>query len=110
MFNEKRYPNPLINIRFIDSKQALCVFWFLGSTLSAPGEDTARDFVEHVLRIPNTEELLNSVLGRLEQNRQGLMARERVTEDEDCDEPSEVILRLQLNCADLWSKFLINKN
>ncbi|CAH0716053.1 unnamed protein product, partial [Brenthis ino] len=54
---------------------------------SASREDAVQDFIEHVLRIPNPEKVLNSVLGRLEKSRQGQRARPRFADDTDCDQP-----------------------
>ncbi|XP_013179386.1 PREDICTED: uncharacterized protein LOC106126328 [Papilio xuthus] len=70
--------------------QVFCVAAIL-SPLSA-SEESAQDFIEHVLRIPNPDKVLNSVLGRLERNRQlALAARTQQQYDEHCDEPSEVL-------------------
>ncbi|XP_026313442.1 uncharacterized protein LOC113225370 [Hyposmocoma kahamanoa] len=71
-------------------KKAFCVILFLGSTLSEP--DT---FLDQMLRNSNSDELLNSVLGRLEQNRPDLLAKQGVTEEEDCNEPAEVMVLTQ---------------
>lgn len=62
------------------------------SSLASTSEETARDFFDHILRIPNPEKVLNSVLGRLERSRQGLMIRERISEEADCEESVEVII------------------
>lgn len=52
-------------------------------------EESAREFIEHVLRIPNPEKILNSARGRLERARQQELLRQRVAEA-DCEDPSEV--------------------
>lgn len=62
------------------------MFLFLGSTLSEPDK-----FLEHLLRNSNSDEQLNSVISRLERNRQAVLAEERMIEEEECNEPSEVI-------------------
>lgn len=61
------------------------MFLFLGTTFSEP--DTPRDIIEKVLRNRNSDVLLNSVLFRLERD---FLAKERVTEEEDCSEHSDV--------------------
>lgn len=75
---------------YIYTTQVLCVFLFLGSTFSEP--DT---FLDQMLRNSNSDELLNSVLGRLEQNRPDLLAKQGVIEEEDCNEPAEVMVLAQ---------------
>lgn len=64
-------------------------------------EDDTRDFIDHVLRIPNPDKVLNSVLGRLERNRQQALAAQQqaseLSEDADCEEPSEVSHRLPVH-------------
>lgn len=66
--------------------------WMFLNTMSASREDVAQDFIEHVLRIPNPERVLNSVLGRLERSRQGQRVRPRFTDDADCDQPEVCII------------------
>ncbi|CAH0684668.1 unnamed protein product [Chilo suppressalis] len=71
--------------------KALCISLCVASSLSSSEE--AREFIEHVLRVPNPEKVLNSVLGRLQRNRgQNFETRKLVSaESEDCDDPSEVL-------------------
>lgn len=69
--------------------KALCVTLCLGSMSSS--EESARDFIEHVLRIPNPDRVLNSVLGRLERNRQAL-AKEARLDNSDCQDSETVVL------------------
>lgn len=54
-------------------------------------EESARDFIEHVLRIPNPDRVLNSVLGRLERNRQAL-AKEARLDNSDCQDSETVVI------------------
>ncbi|XP_030031146.1 uncharacterized protein LOC115447985 [Manduca sexta] len=70
--------------------KALCVTLCLVTSLSA-SDETARDYFEHVLRIPNADRVLNSVLGKLERNRQQALSKPRSSEQEDCDEPTEIL-------------------
>ncbi|XP_052752474.1 uncharacterized protein LOC128201040 [Galleria mellonella] len=78
-------------IRYLILK-ALCISLCFASSPPGSSEETARDFIEHVLRIPNPDKVLNSVLGRLERNRhQALTARQRLSEEIDCEEPSEIL-------------------
>ena len=72
--------------------------WMFLNTMSASREDAAHDFIEHVLRIPNPERVLNSVLGRLERNRQGQRARPRFADDADCEQP-EVVAFFLVFCS-----------
>ncbi|XP_068624849.1 uncharacterized protein [Battus philenor] len=63
------------------------------ATLTA-SEEYASEFVEHVLRIPNSDKVLNSILGHLERNRQRdhqTRTRQLYDEDEKCEEPSDVL-------------------
>ncbi|XP_049886301.1 uncharacterized protein LOC126380742 [Pectinophora gossypiella] len=69
--------------------RALWMYFCLTSTLSSSNEESERDFIKHVLRIPNPDKVLNSVFGRLESNRQGLMARGSYSEEADCEESYE---------------------
>ncbi|CAB3221888.1 unnamed protein product [Arctia plantaginis] len=69
--------------------KALCVTVCLASS-SSSNEEIAREFIEHVLRIPNPDKVLNSVLGSLERNTQQGLTRQRAS-DEDCEEPSELL-------------------
>ncbi|CAG9782134.1 unnamed protein product [Diatraea saccharalis] len=70
--------------------KALCISLCLASSLSSSEE--AREFIEHVLRVPNPEKVLNSVHSRLQRNRpQNFETEKLITDPEDCDEPTEVL-------------------
>ncbi|CAK1588623.1 unnamed protein product [Parnassius mnemosyne] len=72
--------------------QVLCVFLCFAS-LSA-SEETVQDFIERALQIPNVDKVLNSVLGRLERSRQRgfpAITQQQYAQEEDCEEPSEVL-------------------
>ncbi|CAG5007017.1 unnamed protein product [Parnassius apollo] len=66
--------------------RVLCIFLCFGS-LSA-SEETIQESIERALRSPNIDKVLNSVLGRLESNRQH---EHQYAQEEDCEEPSEVL-------------------
>ncbi|CAH2034646.1 unnamed protein product, partial [Iphiclides podalirius] len=54
--------------------------------------ESSQEFIEHVLKIPNPDRVLNSVLGRLERNRQYAPVRSsQYEEEEDCEDPSVVL-------------------
>ncbi|XP_039763139.1 uncharacterized protein LOC120635987 isoform X2 [Pararge aegeria] len=55
-------------------------------TQATTREEVAEDIIERVLGIPNSEKVLNSVLGRLERNRQGLLQRAKARLNDDCDD------------------------
>ncbi|XP_047543452.1 uncharacterized protein LOC125075766 [Vanessa atalanta] len=77
----------------VNSLLKVLLIWIcLVTTLSASREDAAQDFIEHVLKIPNPDRVLNSVLGRLERNRQGLLerAKPRFADDADCEDPENL--------------------
>ncbi|KAJ8737776.1 hypothetical protein PYW08_000371 [Mythimna loreyi] len=73
------------------SKEALCVTLCLAYNSPSSNEESAREFIEHVLRIPNTDKILNSARGRLEKSRQQEMIRQRVSSDDDCEDPVEIL-------------------
>lgn len=56
----------------------------LVATLSASRDDSVPEFIEHVLRIPNPDKILNSVVSRLQAKQEGLRERPRY-DDADCD-------------------------
>ncbi|CAG4955464.1 unnamed protein product [Colias eurytheme] len=66
-----------------------CVTVCLAGTLLAYREDAAQDFFQHVLRIPNPDKVLNTILGRLERNRQMAARFKQRDNEEDCDESAE---------------------
>ncbi|KAF9804871.1 hypothetical protein SFRURICE_007774 [Spodoptera frugiperda] len=70
--------------------EALCVTVCLAYNSPSSNEESAREFIEHVLRIPNPEKILNSARGRLERARQQELLRQRVAEA-DCEDPSELL-------------------
>ncbi|XP_022832495.1 uncharacterized protein LOC111360656 [Spodoptera litura] len=70
--------------------KALCVTLCLAYNSPSSNEESAREFIEHVLRIPNPEKILNSARGRLERARQQELLRQRVAEA-DCEDPSELL-------------------
>ncbi|VVD00955.1 unnamed protein product [Leptidea sinapis] len=49
----------------------------IATTLLAFREDAAQEFIQHVLRVPNPDRVLNTVLGRLERNKQALPGRDK---------------------------------
>ncbi|KAL0851955.1 hypothetical protein ABMA28_000236 [Loxostege sticticalis] len=68
----------------------LCLCLSLASALSS-SEESTKEFIEHVLRIPNPDKVLNSVLGRLQRNRQHeYEQRMQISDDADCDEPPQI--------------------
>ncbi|KAL0902330.1 hypothetical protein ABMA27_000226 [Loxostege sticticalis] len=72
------------------SLAVLCLCLSLASALSS-SEESTKEFIEHVLRIPNPDKVLNSVLGRLQRNRQHeYEQRMQISDDADCDEPPQI--------------------
>ncbi|XP_060809585.1 uncharacterized protein LOC106133891 [Amyelois transitella] len=72
--------------------KALCVSLCLASSLPDQTEEGVPDFIEHVLRIPNPDKVLNSVLAVLEGNRQGTRRRvSDLAEGVDCEDSLETL-------------------
>ncbi|KAL4717475.1 hypothetical protein ACJJTC_000624 [Scirpophaga incertulas] len=71
--------------------KALCICCIASSISSS--EETARDFIEHVLRIPNPDKVLNSVLGRLQKNRQQETEARRIFSEitEECEDDEKIL-------------------
>ncbi|XP_026727761.1 uncharacterized protein LOC113493925 [Trichoplusia ni] len=70
--------------------KALCVTICLASS-PLSNEDIAREFIEHVLRIPNPDKVLNSALDRIEKNRQHEMIKQQVSSKADCEDSTELL-------------------
>ncbi|XP_053623875.1 uncharacterized protein LOC128682899 isoform X1 [Plodia interpunctella] len=73
--------------------KTLCISLCLALSLAGPNEKSVPEFIEHVLRIPNPEKVLNSVLGMLEGNRQAAPRRQapNLSDESECDDSSEVL-------------------
>ncbi|XP_063837320.1 uncharacterized protein LOC135086521 isoform X2 [Ostrinia nubilalis] len=68
--------------------KVLCICLSLASSSThSSSDESGRDFIDHVLRIPNPDKVLNSVLGRLQRNRQQELEQRQQISDEDCEEP-----------------------
>ncbi|KAJ0183924.1 hypothetical protein K1T71_000347 [Dendrolimus kikuchii] len=67
----------------------LCIMVCFATSTSNTSDDSVRDFIEYVLRIPNPDKILNTVLGRLENNRQQAATKRRLALNDDCDDPTE---------------------
>ncbi|XP_028178864.1 uncharacterized protein LOC114366250 [Ostrinia furnacalis] len=66
--------------------KVLCICLSLASSSAhSSSDDSVRDFIDHELRIPNPDKVLNSVLGRLQRNRQQELEQRQQIYDEDCE-------------------------
>ncbi|CAF4751274.1 unnamed protein product [Pieris macdunnoughi] len=62
------------------------------TSILAIKRDEVSDYFEHVVdRIPNSNEVINAILGRLERNRHSAGRFKQGNTDEDCDDPLEIL-------------------
>ncbi|XP_052746790.1 uncharacterized protein LOC112046348 [Bicyclus anynana] len=59
-------------------------------TQASTREEAAEEIIERILGIPDSDKVLNSVLGRLQKNREEILQRAQATIDEDCDDSEEL--------------------
>nr|XP_032527586.1 uncharacterized protein LOC116777902 isoform X1 [Danaus plexippus plexippus] len=85
MFNLKnKESRSQFNVHINGIKKVAYMGMCLVATLSASRDDSVPEFIEHVLRIPNPDKILNSVVSRLQAKQEGLRERPRY-DDADCD-------------------------